>query len=738
MFYNGYKSGGSERNTINQLRHSANRRNYNDDSYQNNNIIYRPKRRRPIPRLAQAARISLLSCLIIAVASSSNDIDVTATVVSSEPDSCKDAIATTTTPRIAVNLNFLNNPNPNSKQLPTISPRDSPQLGDGIRSSEASGIFFDSLDKDGDGAIEPEEVAIFLQEEIGGKQFDTQIEVDEEVGTIMERLDQNNNHGLEMSDLLDYWTQLESLLTTEEVAEWIVYSVQLPSSVGKIFLENGITGYDFLEIVDNGGKVLEDELGISKASFRNKIVRQMQARMLGIGSAPGTPQQFTHKLESCKAVTLSWNKSTARVFPVHSYRIQRRAINLFGSALSSSVDELSGTTNSNTFDSFKSDWKTAYVGSDTEFADSGLEMGHNYMYRIQAWNSAGRSGWQLIDLTNDLKKKKCSTKPSPKLVTSDNRGTPVHEAETQEGEWLAIPKNIAWAIVATVQFLYQSVRFFFALIALLAGMMRFRRATATSSASATATLPFPWFWRGINRLSVKYFGQECIPKTMLGDREALLRQEQLHDDQIMATGLRGYERLKKTTREKSSGSASKDKSERPKNKNVNGGIGDRRSALRKVKSHSTGDLTSSTVTFGLPSEVVIPNESNTPNKFAWMRPANKKSPTVSFISETSEESSRSSTTDGRKKGTNIVPKSSHPRRSSYVDDDSRCSECEKKFRIGKRYKHHCARCMASFCHKHGRTTHSNFTSCKVPGDCICNSCLLTMSNGPSERSRSSQ
>jgi hypothetical protein len=49
----------------------------------------------------------------------------------------------------------------------------------------------------------------------------------------------------------------------------------------------------------------------------------------------------------------------------------------------------------------------------------------------------------------------------------------------------------------------------------------------------------------------------------------------------------------------------------------------------------------------------------------------------------------------------------------------------KKFKIGKRYKHHCARCMATFCHKHGRTTHSNFTSCKIPGDCICNSCLAS-------------
>ena len=98
----------------------------------------------------------------------------------------------------------------------------------------------------------------------------------------------------------------------------------------RIFLENGITGYDFLEIAENGGEVLQNELGINKASFRNKIVRQMQSRMLGIGSSPETPKKFTHKLESCKAVTLSWEFSVARVFPVHSYRMQRRAINLFG------------------------------------------------------------------------------------------------------------------------------------------------------------------------------------------------------------------------------------------------------------------------------------------------------------------------------------------------------------------------------------------------------------------------
>lgn len=106
------------------------------------------------------------------------------------------------------------------------------QLGDSIRSDEASDTFFHSLDSDHDGILEPEEVASFLKDQIGGSQFDTQSAVDKEVSTVMKRLDQNHD-GIEMSDVLDYWMQLESLLTAEEVSEWVVYAVQLPKTVGK-------------------------------------------------------------------------------------------------------------------------------------------------------------------------------------------------------------------------------------------------------------------------------------------------------------------------------------------------------------------------------------------------------------------------------------------------------------------------------------------------------------------------
>jgi hypothetical protein len=547
--------------------------------------------------------------------------------------------------------------------------------------------------------------------------------------------------------------QLESLLTAAEVAEWIVYSVQLPSSIGKTFLENGITGYDFLEIVDNGGEVLRNELGIDKVSFRNKIVRQMQTRMLGIGSSPEMPQKLTYKLESCKAITVSWQRSTARVFPVHSYQLQRRSINLFGGGNSiggaEPSKEVSASNANNIFDSsFNSDWKTVYVGGETEFVDSGLETGHNYMYRIQAWNTVGRSSWDMVDLTNALKRKRCSTiKPTPPQQVTE-RGNPTSLSDDGFGEgWMSTPKRIIWALIGFIQFIYYSVRFILAFFAMLAGIMRYRRATATSSSKASAALPFPRLWKAINRISKKWTGHELIPRTMVGDREALRLQEKLHDEQIMATGLRGYNRIAEKSMH--GGAASLD----------NGF--DRRSDFKKEKSNSTGTLFTS-VSFQPPTEVIVPTpeekktfqkklltwKSQSPNKKDNGNSNGRKKSTSRSVSDSASASVAASVTSltptMKSMGSFPLPNRSdhsrdlHRRMSNPDDDSTRCSECGRKFKIGKRYKHHCSRCMATFCHKHGKTTHNNFTSCRVPGDCICNSCIVELSEREARSERSTR
>jgi len=44
-----------------------------------------------------------------------------------------------------------------------------------------------------------------------------------------------------------------------------------------------------------------------------------------------------------------------------------------------------------------------------------------------------------------------------------------------------------------------------------------------------------------------------------------------------------------------------------------------------------------------------------------------------------------------------------------IDDGTVCIVCQKIFKIGKRYHNYCSRCTSTFCHKHGKTTHSNLT-----------------------------
>ena len=50
----------------------------------------------------------------------------------------------------------------------------------------------------------------------------------------MGELDRDEDLTLEMGDVQSYWEKLESLLTVDEVAEWIVHAGQLPIEVGRL------------------------------------------------------------------------------------------------------------------------------------------------------------------------------------------------------------------------------------------------------------------------------------------------------------------------------------------------------------------------------------------------------------------------------------------------------------------------------------------------------------------------
>lgn len=55
----------------------------------------------------------------------------------------------------------------------------------------------------------------------------------------MSQLDSNNDNILKMEDLSVYWSSLGSLLSVEEVVDWITHSLLMPDSIVQSFIDNG-------------------------------------------------------------------------------------------------------------------------------------------------------------------------------------------------------------------------------------------------------------------------------------------------------------------------------------------------------------------------------------------------------------------------------------------------------------------------------------------------------------------
>lgn len=597
-------------------------------------------------------------------------------------------------------------------------------IGDNMRSDESSTSFFQSVDKDGDGILRAAEVANFLEHEIGDtSSFVTSHEISSEANRVIRALDQNHDEEVNQIDILEYWDHMDNLLTAEEVEEWIVHAVQLPEEIGRIFKQNAVTGYDFAELVENNGEILTTELGVTKPSFIKKLVNLMYARMLGIGSVPQPPTDIHLKVENCNSVILTWEKSSAAGFPIHSYRVQRRAVEMFSKTSQDQQNDQSksniNTSNSNDnnscpvgkfmipfryFDDSCSevstqgkvqhqshlDWVTVYDGADTEFFDS-LEPGYSYKYRIQAWNSVGRSTWITADLYDQLKKLKCLQSSSTiKAYVKKLLNLPDVDNSFKRFFFVSeIFMTIVRGIVTST--------------AVFVAIMKWKRASTDSTMSSSAIkAPFPKLLNNINTMCKNLLGINILPSFMIGIDDDVVP----HDVYIKAVGLNGFKKDGLTLVE----------SDTPFDRRV------KFSRSESQRNNSCRSLLSSDDSYSLPGIAGLSDSSLTDIKL---------SEKVKRIESTDRMKPQcGACTDTKLRKENYCQQISSSRFSSRnynnndeLDDHTICNTCRKKYKVGKRWKHHCARCLSTFCHKHGRTTHSNLTSCKIPGSCVCNKCL---------------
>lgn len=85
-----------------------------------------------------------------------------------------------------------------------------------------------------------------------------------------------------------------------------------------------MTGYDFAELIEDHGRLLEVQLGVTNQVHRHKIVKNMKLLMSGASTAPGEPQMFTAAVEECDIVVLRWAKPETKGWPVHKFRVLRK------------------------------------------------------------------------------------------------------------------------------------------------------------------------------------------------------------------------------------------------------------------------------------------------------------------------------------------------------------------------------------------------------------------------------
>jgi hypothetical protein len=61
--------------------------------------------------------------------------------------------------------------------------------------------------------------------------------------------------------------------------EWLLHAQQLPHDIVDIFEKFKINGYDFPELMENNGSLLETQLGITQPHIRKKIVQGMEMKV---------------------------------------------------------------------------------------------------------------------------------------------------------------------------------------------------------------------------------------------------------------------------------------------------------------------------------------------------------------------------------------------------------------------------------------------------------------------------
>jgi len=523
------------------------------------------------------------------------------------------------------------------------------------------------------------------------------------IESLLKRLDLNANLGLDAGDVNDYWTKnLDRLLGVDDIAEWLEHAVQLPfDEVGSKFCANHVTGYDFPELVEDNGKRLETEIEITNPTHRRKIVRLINARLLGIEST--LPEvKLDSPLVKCNRVTLTWEDVESQsAFPVHKYRVQRMSVPLTRGLVGEQTQVARGNVDGGAFsrggpcdkvnDSARpvGDWDTVYEGPVSKYVDIRMEAGFEYTYRIEAWNAVGRSRWTSVDISTQSKWWK-KFHGCPKEL-SNAHGTSSLPPNKSLNTWLQMFSAY-----------YYFLSHIFGIVTIVLGYI------IKSQRGNDPVFSNRYFTR--IRESLNFVSRNIIK------RDIFPKQHILMDPSMMPSG------YGKVVEDRYSAKTPSKKAPEPTKKSQHKGHGSLESNPSLPENHCMDSNRNGSERHSMKDKII-----GLITKF----PKKKSTTETSVITTQSEEESEGvdidhddSSQDVNNKEDSRCPTQKEGSQGSVSlnGHHKRCNICKKKRKLGRFARHHCSKCGVTFCRKHGKCTHSKFTPCPVGSACICNTC----------------
>lgn len=314
--------------------------------------------------------------------------------------------------------------------------KDSLDIGDTSISKNSQDSLMKSIDLNKDNKLSADELASFVTDTGMGSAFlDDKNEIENAVNNVLSTVDRNGDLQLSPDDVEKHLYNFGEILTPEEVKDWAEHSMLLPSEIIAKFVEHSVTGYDFPELIEENGLLLETELGINKA-VKTRIIRGMKMKMLGMGRVSSPALLGSAEPLGCYSLLIKWKVAVPErdsgVFPVHRAVVTRYVPDTATSSdlvYDLSYDNINRIDQENEEHLYlqehlkhmdKSQWKTVYSGPDTSFVDTGLRPGSRVIYRLSLWNAVGRSDY--IVFAGYTNSEKCSTVgPSLAVGTSKMR-----------------------------------------------------------------------------------------------------------------------------------------------------------------------------------------------------------------------------------------------------------------------------------------------------------------------------